>query len=87
MPKRSKCADACIAIQFAADDAPYVMRHCMSPPTRGACCIASIPVLARSFIAARSRAAYVASHTVRKQRTWLHSPPATASIAAITAPP
>ena len=65
VPKRSKWAFACMAIQLLADEAPNGMRHCMSPPMRGDFCSASIPVLARSFIAARSFAAYVASQTVR----------------------
>src|SRR2546430_11683088 len=76
-----------MAIQLAADDAPYGIRHCMSPLMRGADCNAIMLLEARELFASRSFVAYVDSHTVRKHSTWLHRPPATASIAAITEPP
>src|SRR3954451_14566999 len=77
-----------MTIQLAAGDAPYVTRHAMSPPMR----LPPIGTIALELpgaplIAARCLAANVASHTVRKQRTCLHRPPATASIAARPAPP
>ncbi len=51
----------------------------MSPPTR--------PPPRPCARPSRTSSACVASQTVRKQRTWRHSPAATASIAATTAPP
>ena len=57
VPYLSKWADACIAIQLAADDAPYGMRHCMSPPMRGDSCSASMLLEARALCAARCWAA------------------------------
>ena len=78
-----------MAIQFAADDAPNGTRHCMSPPMRLEPPVGTIALAlpGAPLNLARWMAPYVASHTVRMHRTCLHSPAATASIAAITAPP
>ncbi len=85
VPYLSKSAEACRAIQLPADCAPYGKRHCMSPPMRGELLCAIMLLDARPK-ASRSFWAKVASHTVRKHSTWLHRPPATASMAAITDP-
>ena len=66
---------------IAADDAPTGRRHCMSPLATRA---PSPPGLAISPL--RCMAWKVASQTLRKQSTWLHSPWATAMAALITEP-
>src|SRR4051794_20868389 len=74
-PYRCRYWLAFMPIQFAADMAPNGARHCCQPDTRP-------PPVGR-----RPNAAYVDSQTVRKQSTWRQRPAATASMAAITAPP
>ncbi len=64
-----------MAIQLAAEMAPKGARQAGRPDAR--------PPPGP----ARRRAAKVDSHTVRKHSTWRHSPEATASMAATTAPP
>src|SRR3954464_13562608 len=63
-------------IQLAADIAPNGARHSHSGPAKR-------PPDGPTSLSA----AYVDSHTVRKQRTWRHRPAATARIAAMTDPP
>src|SRR3954451_23624130 len=71
-----------MAIQLAADAAPNGRVHCMNPPARNdPPPPAPIVTLARPLSPCAD-----ASHTVRKQRTWLAYPAATAAQAVITEP-
>src|SRR3954453_12461922 len=83
-PNSWKWREAIIAIQFAADAAPYGIVHCMKPPMRGSLPLSMLTLLPTPIPARPPLPWAVPSHTVRKHNTWLAKPAATARHALIT---
>ncbi len=86
VPNSWKWRIAIIAIQLAAEGAPYGRRHCMNPPTRGRPPRELPPPIPGMTAARPLSPCAVPSHTVRKHRTWLATPADTAMHAFTTDP-